>query len=38
VPQGSGEYGSRTLQYPNGGKAVVIAFENDKAVEIKAGA
>jgi hypothetical protein len=37
VPQGSGDYGSRTLRYPNGGKPVLIAFENDKAVEIKPG-
>jgi hypothetical protein len=37
IPTGSGDYGSRTLQYPNGGKPVTIAFENDKAVEIKAG-
>lgn len=35
VPSGSGEYGSRTLHYPNGGKPLVISFENDKAVEIK---
>jgi len=37
IPQGSGDYGSRTLRYPNGGKPLVIAFENDKAVEIKPG-
>src|SRR5580700_9641303 len=37
VPEGSGEYGSRTLHYANGGKPVVIAFQNDKAVEIKPG-
>jgi hypothetical protein len=37
IPQGSGDYGSRTLRYPNGGKPVVIAFEDDKAVEIKPG-
>jgi hypothetical protein len=37
VPEGSGDYGSRTLRYPNGGKPLVIAFENDKAVEIKPG-
>ncbi|MGH9642470.1 MAG: hypothetical protein ACRD3Q_08585 [Terriglobales bacterium] len=35
--QGAGDYGSRTLQYPNGGRPVTITFENDKAVEIKAG-
>ena len=37
IPEGSGEYGSRTLHYANGGKPMVISFENDKAVEIKAG-
>jgi hypothetical protein len=36
-PEGSGEYGSRTLHYSNGGKPLVITFQNDKAVEIKAG-
>ncbi len=35
VPTGNGDYGSRTLQYPNGGKPLVISFQNDKAVEIK---
>jgi hypothetical protein len=35
VPEGSGDYGSRTLHYANGGKPIVITFENDKAVEIK---
>jgi hypothetical protein len=37
VPEGSGDYGSRTLHYANGGKPLVITFQNDKAVEIKAG-
>jgi len=37
VPEGLGEYGSRTLHYPNGGKPLAITFENDKAVAIKAG-
>ena len=37
IPQGSGDYGSRTLRYPNGGKPLVIAYQNDKAVEIKPG-
>ena len=37
VPEGSGNYGSRTLRYPNGGKALAITFENNKAVEIKPG-
>ena len=38
IPEGSGDYGSRTLLYANGGKPLVISFEDDKAVEIKAGA
>jgi hypothetical protein len=37
IPQGSGDYGSRTLHYANGGKPLVITFQNDKAVEIKPG-
>jgi hypothetical protein len=37
VPEGSGDYGSRTLDYPNRGKPLVITFQNDKAVEIKPG-
>jgi hypothetical protein len=37
VPEGSGDYGWRTLHYANGGKPLVIAYQNDKAVEIKAG-
>ncbi|MFZ1132242.1 MAG: hypothetical protein WBV31_06745 [Terriglobales bacterium] len=37
IAEGSGDYGSRTLRYPNGGKPLAITFENDKAVEIKAG-
>jgi hypothetical protein len=38
IPEGSGDYGSRTLHYANGGKPLVISFENDKAVVIKPGA
>ena len=38
VPAGSGDYGSRTLRYPNGGKPLAITFENDRAVRIKPGA
>ena len=35
IPEGSGgDYGSRTLHYANGGKAMTITFENDKAVTI----
>jgi hypothetical protein len=37
IPQGSGDYGWRTLRYANDGKPVAITFENDKAVEIKTG-
>jgi hypothetical protein len=37
VPEGSGDYGSRTLHYSNAGKPLVITFQNDKAVEIKPG-
>ena len=37
IPEGSGDYGSRTLHYANRGKPLVITFRNDKAVEIKAG-
>ena len=38
VPQGSGNYGSRTLHYANGGKPITVTFRNDKAVEIVPGA
>lgn len=37
VPQTSGDYGSRTLQYPNAGKPVTVTFENDKAVNVEQG-
>src|ERR1035437_1958933 len=37
IPQGSGDHGSRTLHYANGGKPLAITFRNDKAVEIKPG-
>jgi hypothetical protein len=37
IPEGSGDYGWRTLHYANGGKPLVITFQNDKAVAIKAG-
>ena len=37
VPEGSGDYGSRTLHYANAGKPLVITFQNDQAVEIKPG-
>jgi hypothetical protein len=37
VAEGAGEYGSRTLHYGNGGKAVSVTFRNDKAVEIVPG-
>ena len=35
VPEGSGDYGSRTLHYANGGKPMSVTFRGDKAVEIK---
>ena len=37
VPEGSGDYGWRTLHYANAGKPLVIVFQNDKAAEIKRG-
>src|SRR5271157_3187888 len=37
VPEGSGDYGWRTLHYANGGKPQLIAYQDDKAVEIKPG-
>jgi hypothetical protein len=37
VPESSGDYGWRSLRYANGGKALVITFENDKALVIKPG-
>ena len=37
VPEGSGDYGSRTLHYSNGGKPLVITYRNDQAAEIKPG-
>ena len=37
VPEGSGDYGWRTLRYANGGKPLAITYQNDKAVAIKAG-
>jgi hypothetical protein len=37
VPEGSGDYGSRTLKYANGGKPVAVTFRGDKAVAIVTG-
>ncbi len=37
TPEGSGDYGSRTLDYANDGKPVTVTFEKDKAVAIKTG-
>jgi len=34
---GSGDYGSRTLHYPNGGKPLVVTYQNGKATEIRPG-
>jgi hypothetical protein len=33
----SGDYGSRTLHYANGGKPMTVTFANDRAVDIKQG-
>jgi hypothetical protein len=38
VPQGNGNPGDRTLQYPNGGNPLSVTFSNGKAVQIKPGA
>jgi len=35
--EGSGDYGSRTLHYANGGKPLTVTYRNDKAVEITPG-
>jgi hypothetical protein len=37
VPQGSGDYGSRTLLFANGGPPLTVTFRDDKAVEIVPG-
>jgi len=37
VQDGGGDYGSRTLKYPNGGKPLVITFRGNKATEIGPG-
>ncbi len=37
TPEGAGDYGSRTLHYANGGKAVTVTFRDDRALEIKPG-
>ncbi len=37
IPEGSGDYGDRTLHYANGGKPVTVTFENDKVLTIKEG-
>jgi hypothetical protein len=37
IPEGSGDYGDRALHYANGGKPLIVTFQNDKAVEIKPG-
>lgn len=36
-PEGSGQPGDRTLDYPNGGKPLRITFENGRAVTISPG-
>jgi hypothetical protein len=35
--QGTGDIGSRTLNYPNGGQALTVRYEDGKAVEIRPG-
>ena len=35
IPQGSGDYGSRTLLFAKGGTPVAVTFRDDKAVDIK---
>ncbi len=37
VPDGSGSSEERTVRYPNGGKPMVVVYQNGKASEIKAG-
>jgi hypothetical protein len=37
VPEGSGDYGWRTLRYADGGKPLVITYQNGEAVRIKPG-
>ena len=37
VPEGSGDYGWRTLRYANGGQPLAITYQDDRAVAIKAG-
>jgi hypothetical protein len=38
IPDGGGSASDRTLRYPNGGKPVVVVYQNGKATEVKAGA
>jgi hypothetical protein len=37
IPEKSGGPGNRTVNYPNGGNAISVTYQNDKAVGIKAG-
>ena len=37
IPEGSGDYGWRTLHYANDGKTMTVTFENDRAVTIAPG-
>jgi len=37
VPDGNGGSNEKTVRYPNGGKPLVVVYENGKAAEIKAG-
>jgi hypothetical protein len=37
IPEGSGEAGNRTVNYPNGGNRLSITYRDDKAVSINPG-
>jgi hypothetical protein len=37
IPEGSGDVGNRTLEYEDGGKALVITYRNGKVTEIQPG-
>jgi hypothetical protein len=37
IPEGSGDVGNRTLEYEDGGKALVITYRNGKVTQIQPG-
>ncbi len=37
VPEGAGQPGNRTLDYPNGDKPLIVTYSNGKAVNIRGG-